>query len=491
MVEPGRAGGAGGAGAGGAGGAGGARGAGRPDLSRPRRIHLVGVGGSGMSAIATVLAGMGHRVSGSDAAGSAVLDRLARRGLDVHGGHDPAWVDDAEVIAISTAIPAQNVEVREALRRGMTVWRRSQLLAAICARRRTVAVSGSHGKTTTSAMLALVLRDAGLRPSMIVGGDVAGAGSGAVWDPAGEWLVVEADESDGTFVELGAEAVVVTSVGSDHADFYGGTEALREAFVRFVREAPGPVVLCADDPGSASLEQVVAAGPERVVTYGTAATASVRIADVVVERSAAHFSLAAGGETVGRFSLPVPGLHNVRNATAALATAHALGVAWEVAGRGLAGYTGVARRYEQRGVRSGVTYIDDYAHNPEKVEAALATARAGGWSRVVAVFQPHRYSRTEALWRQLGEACAAADVLLVTDVYPAGERPRAGVSGRLVADAARAARAGADVRYEPTLEGVARALRDELRPGDLCITLGAGDVTTLAASLLGEADADG
>jgi UDP-N-acetylmuramate--alanine ligase len=452
----------------------------RPDLSQVRRVHIVGIGGSGMSAIATVLLGMGHAVSGSDAADSDRLRRLAAAGAAVHVGHDPRWVADAEVVAISTAVPAANVEVTEAARRGLRVWRRSQLLAAICAERRTVAVAGTHGKTSTSAMLAVILSRAGVLPSYIIGGDIVGIGSGAAWEPDGEWLVVEADESDGTFLELGAESVVVTSVEPDHLDFYGDEQAMREAFVRFVGQARGARVVCADDAGAAALA-VSGAGPDggSFITYGTGEGALVHIEDVTLGPTGSQFSVRVGATTWGTFELATPGLHNVRNAVAALTMAEALGVSRDAGRAALAGYRGVGRRFERRGARDGVTFVDDYGHLPGEVAAMMAAVRSGGWDRIVVIFQPHRYSRTAALWPDFAHVFEGADVLLVTDIYAAGEPSRAGVTGRLIAEAVGAAHGHADVRYVPTLDDAEAELSRILRPGDLCLTLGAGDLTTL------------
>ncbi len=452
-----------------------------PDLTRSRRVHLIGAGGAGMNAIGSVLLSMGHQVSGSDAVDSAALRRLCHLGAETHVGHAARWLGPADVVARSTAIPAENVEVVEAGRRGLRVWRRSELLAAVCATRRVVAVSGTHGKTSTSSMLALVLRAGGLRPSMVVGGDIVGVGSGATWDPEGDWLVVEADESDGTFLEVGAEAVVVTSVEPDHLDYYGTEEAMRVAFARFVGDAPGPAVLCADDPGAAALGRIDGIAG---VTYGVSETADVRIEEVLLGRSDSRFSLSTGGRRLGPVHLPVPGLLYVRNATAAVTMAHALGVPWELALPSVEEYRGVARRFELRGTHRGVTFIDDYGHLPGEVSATLAAARTGGWDRIVAVFQPHRYSRTEALWPQFAGAFAGSDVLIVTDVYGAGEAPRPGITGELIVKAVREAGTTIDVRYASTFDDVVTLLGHELRPGDLCLTLGAGDITTLPDRLI-------
>jgi UDP-N-acetylmuramate--alanine ligase len=441
-----------------------------------------------MNAIGSVLLAMGYHVSGSDAVDSVALRRLTGLGAETHVGHAARWLGSADVVARSTAIPADNVEVVEAERRGLRVWRRSELLAAICATRRVVAVSGTHGKTSTSSMLALVLRAGGLHPSMIVGGDIAGVGSGAAWDPGGDWLVVEADESDGTFLALGAESVVVTSVEPDHLDYYGTEEAMRAAFVRFVADAPGPAVLCVDDPGAAALARIDGIAG---ITYGLSEKADVRIDEVAVGRSDSRFSLWSGDRRVGSVHLPVPGLHYVRNATAAVTVAHALGVPRDLAAAGLEEYHGVARRFELRGTHGGVTFIDDYGHLPGEVSATLAAAGTGGWDRIVAVFQPHRYSRTEALWPQFGGAFAGADVLVVTDVYAAGEAARPGITGELIAEVVQGDGTGIDVRYAPTLDDVVSLLGHELRPGDLCLTLGAGDITAVPDRLIHAVDRDG
>ncbi len=448
------------------------------DLSRrPRRLHLVGVTGTGMSAYASVLAQAGHRVSGSDAApDAAVAQRLRSAGVVVHVGHDATNVpSDAEAVAASTAIPADNPELAEARRRPLPVLRRADLLASLCALRSTVAVSGTHGKTTTTALLALALRGAGRHPSFLVGADVPSLDHGAHWDGGGDLLVAEADESDGTFLELPRSLAVVTSVEADHLATYGGTiEGLRAAFRRFVDETAGPVVIGIDDAGAAAL----AGSRPDAVTFGTDGRALFRISDLVVDRLRSRFTLHHAGVATA-VDLPAPGLHNARNAAAAVATAATLGADAQAAAAALAGYGGVHRRFERRGQRAGVTFVDDYAHLPGEVRAVLSAARAGGWDRVVAVFQPHRVSRTQDVHAQFGSAFSDADVLVVTGIYPAGEEPRPGVTGRLVADASR----HPDLTYVEDRGEVAATVRSLLRPGDLCLSLGAGDITTLADEL--------
>lgn len=449
-----------------------------PDLRSPRRVHLVGAGGAGMGAIASVLHRMGHHVTGSDLKDGPVAERLRADGIEITIGHDAANVGDAELVAISTAIPEHNVEVKEARARGLDVLRRGDILPAIAAARRTIAVAGTHGKTTTSSMLALVLVEAELRPSFIIGGDVNEIGSGAVWDD-GEWFVIEADESDRTFLSLGAEVAVVTNVEPDHLETYGNDPAaLAAAFEEFAGSATTRV-LCADDQGSAALAEAVGG-----VTYGTSPGADYRMTDVARHRSSVEFTLVHGGDELGRIRLPTPGLHNARNAAGAAVAGLLCGAPFDAAVRALGRFGGVARRFEFRGEADGVVFVDDYAHLPTEVAAAVAAARDGDWARVVCVFQPHRYSRTAALWQDFADAFTAAERLVVTDVYAAGETPRPGVSGKLIVDAVLDAHPWADVAYMPRLDDVRAWLATRLRPGDLCLTLGAGDLTTIPDAVI-------
>jgi UDP-N-acetylmuramate--alanine ligase len=448
------------------------------DLRRPRRIHLVGLGGAGMSAIAEVLHATGHQVSGSDLTSSRPLERLAAAGLRTFVGHAAHQVGDAELVAVSSAIPADNPEVVEARRRGIPVLRRAEILSAITRSWRTIAVAGTHGKTTTSAMLTAVLRAAGFDPAFIVGGDLRDLGRGGAAG-GGELLIVEADESDGTFVELVTEAVVVTNVEPDHLEHYGGFAGLEAAFERFVSQARGPRVLCLDDPGSRRL----AARSPGAVTYGTDPGAGYRIVSPLPTPSGISFHIEG---PPGRYEVHLrqPGMHNARNATAAFATAVALGADPAVAAEALTAFGGVGRRFEVKGQAGGVTVVDDYAHLPTEVASALAAARSLGPRRLVAVFQPHRYSRTEQLWSTFADAFGEADLLVVTAVYPAGEAPRPNVTGRLIVDAVTAAHPDAAVHYVESLDEVVGFLSRHLQPGDLCITLGAGDLTTVPDRLL-------
>jgi UDP-N-acetylmuramate--alanine ligase len=450
------------------------------DLTRPGlSVHVVGIGGAGMSAIATVLVAMGHRVTGSDLKPSPGLERLRALGVEVFVGHGAEQVGDVDVVTCSTAVPATNPELVAAGERGIPVLRRADMLAAITAVRRTVAVAGTHGKTTTSSMLALVLTEAGLAPSYLIGGDLNQAGGGAVWTD-GDLLVVEADESDGTFLELGADAVVVTSVEPDHLDFYGTFDAIEDAFDRFLADAPGAKAVCADDP--VAFELGTRHGAE---SFGIDDRATYRMVDIETGRTSTRFGLEHGGARLGEVEVPVPGVHNARNAAAAITMGLALGAPLDAAIRAIARYGGVARRFEFRGERDGITYVDDYAHNPGKIKAVLAAARAGGWSRVVCVFQPHLYSRTVDLLAGYADAFVDADLVVITDVYGAREAPRPGVSGLLVVRAVLDAHPQTQMAYMPTRADIIEYLHRRLRPGDLCLTLGAGDLTTLPDELLG------
>ena len=461
-----------------------ATGAGASGIGDPaalRRVHVVGIGGAGMSAIATVLRAMGHEVTGSDLRESGVTERLRSLGIAVAIGHDAANVGDAGLVTLSTAVRSDNPEVVDARERGIPVLARAELLAAIASRKRCIAVAGTHGKTTTASMLSLVLVEAGLRPSFLIGGEVNEIGTNAVWD-AGEWIVVEADESDGTFLHLTPDIAVVTNVEPDHLDHYGSFDAVRGAFAEFLASAAHRVA-GADDAEARIVGR--AAGADLV---GLAADATFTMTAVEASRSSVAFDLLGpDGARIARIRVAVPGLHNARNAAVATVAALVAGAPAEAAVAALARFGGVARRFEFRGDHAGVTFVDDYAHLPTEVRAALAAARDGDWGRVVAVFQPHRYSRTAEVGEAFGEAFDDADVVVVTDVYGAGEAPVPGVSGRLVADAVRDRRPGAELHYVAGRTELVAAVAALLRPGDLCLTLGAGDLTSLPDELMAAA----
>jgi UDP-N-acetylmuramate--alanine ligase len=409
-----------------------------------------------------------------------VLERLAAAGVDVRVGNRAEHVPErADAVVYSTAIPRSNIELVTAEARGIPVLHRSAALAALTRTRRTVAVAGSHGKTTTASMLALILRAAEWSPSFVIGGEVNEVGTNAAFG-AGEWMVVEADESDGTFLHLVARAALVTNVEPDHLDHYGDFEGLVRSFEQFVDAVDGSVVVCADDAVAARL----AGRHPGARTYGYAPNADYRIVDEVIDDAGCHFALLRPG--AGRIAVVLPaGVKAATNAAGAIATSLELGVDADAAVRALAGFGGVARRFQYRGERSGVTFIDDYAHLPTEVEAAIEAARQGPWRHVVVVFQPHRYSRTASIGPQFADAFSAADQLVLTDVYSAGETPIPGVSGRTILGAVLDRHPALPVAYLPKFADLGPVPDRYAKPGDLVLTLGAGDLTTMPDVWLG------
>lgn len=443
------------------------------DLDTPRRIHIVGIGGAGMSAIATLLMSMGHSVSGSDIKASRYTERLESLGVRVSIGHRPGHVEGVDLVATSMAVRESNPEVKAARELGIEVVPRLDILAAITQRWKTVAVAGTHGKTTTSSMLAMALVGAGLDPSWLVGGELNEPGANASRG-AGELLVCEADESDASFLHLGAYAVLVTNVEPDHMERYGESlDTLLSAFQEFLRQADGPRVVCVDDPGARDASEGL-----EVATYGLGEDARYRAVEVDEGRWGSSWTLVVDGTDLGRQEIALPGLHNVRNALGATAMALELGADHDGIQSGLVRFRGVRRRYEERATAGGVTFVDDYAHLPTEVAATIDTARHGGWNRVVAVFQPHLYSRTSRHAEAFGTALSRADLVFVTDVFAAREDPVPGVTGALVAEAV--ARSGTETRYVEHRGELARRVAAELVDGDLCLSLGAGDITILA-----------
>ncbi len=455
-----------------------------PPADQLGRVHLVGVGGAGMSGIARILLARGVPVSGSDAADSPTLDALRALGATVHVGHRAEQVDAADTVVVSTAIRATNPELAAARDRGLRVLRRAAALAAVMAGRRGIAVAGTHGKTTTTSMLTVALREAGLDPSYAVGADLDVPGSNA-HEGAGEYFVAEADESDGSFLLLSPCAAVVTNVDADHLDHYGDRDAYARAFADFLDrvDPDGFVAVCADDPGAVALAATARERGLRVVTYGEAADAAVRAENLVRSGTGTTFGLTVDGAHRVDVRLAVPGRHYALDATAALAVLVTLGVPLEPAVRALAAFRGARRRFEPKGEAGGVRVFDSYAHHPTEIRADLEAARdVVGEGRVVVAFQPHLYSRTQAFAGELGAALALADEVVVMDVYAAREDPLPGVTGALVAQAVSLP--AGQVVYEPTWSAVAGRLAERARPGDVVLTLGAGDVTRIGPDVL-------
>jgi UDP-N-acetylmuramate--alanine ligase len=445
------------------------------DLGSSRRIHVVGAGGSGMSGLTKLLSQMGHALTGSDLKMSTTLAGLADLGIEVWEGSRPAAMSGLDLIVASSAIPETDPEVVAAREMGIEIWKRPRLLTELTAHLPTIGATGTHGKTTSTAMLIAALRATGLDPSFVVGGELTDLRTNASLGDD-DLLVLEVDEAFGTFLDLSIQGLMVSNIEPDHLDYYHSLDRLEDAFVEVVRSVEGPVVVGIDDPGGRRLAERT-----EMPTYGTAEDADWRIVDVTQNVASIGFSLVGRGHvhqvTVGR-----PGLHIARDAGGVLALLGELDYDLQAAGSGLRSFSGVRRRFEIRGRVAGVTMIDDYAHHPTEIAATLQAVGPGSWNRVWAVFQPHRYSRTIELHREFGGAFAGADQVVITDVYAAGEPPEPGVTGALVADAV-AARSESKVHYVQHRADLAAFLADRVETGDLLLTLGAGDITTLAGEL--------
>lgn len=444
-------------------------------LGRIKNIHMVGIGGIGMSSIAEVLLARGYRVSGSDLALGPVTDRLEELGATIHQGHAAEHVTDADVVVYSSAVrAAENSETREAERRRIPLIRRAEMLGELMRAKYGIGIGGTHGKTTTTSMTGLVVQEGGFDPTIIVGGKVTVFDSNAV-SGEGDIIIIEADEYDRTFLRLTPVLSVVTNVEADHMDIYDDMEDIKDAFVQFANSVPffGAAILCLDDP---AIREVLNRVHRRVITYGTSRQAQIRAEGIVQAGRVTRFGVMRDATLLGDVELHTPGIHNVRNALAAIAVGLELDIPFEKIQRGLASFTGVDRRFEVKGEVRDIVVIDDYAHHPTEIEATLEAA-SSGWPerRIVAVFQPHLYSRTRDFQEEFARAFYEADVLVVTEVYGAREEPIPGVTGRMLADLA--ARYGhRDVRFLDEKDAVPEYLAQITRPGDLVLTMGAGDV---------------
>ena len=457
-------------------------------VARLGRVHFTGIGGAGMSGVARIMLARGIAVSGSDIRDSAILGDLRALGASVHVGHAPGHLGalgPGDTLVVTSAIRADNPELAEATRRGMRVMHRAAALASVMAGRRVIAVAGTHGKTTTTSMITTVLRECGADPGYVIGGILTETGLGAE-DGAGLYFVAEADESDGSFLLLAPDVAVITNVEADHMDNYASLADIEAAFTAFAQRVTGVVLTCADDPGA----EAVAAhlDPARVRRYGESPHADYRIADVASQGMAISFTVAADrspfGEISSRVTVGVPGHHNALNAAAAFAAATELGFAPPRAEAAIAGYRGARRRMELKGAARGVRVLDSYAHHPTELAADLRAARdiADGSTkgRVIAIFQPHLFSRTRIFAAEFGAALGLADEVIVLDVYAAREDPEPGVTGQLIADAV----AGGRARFVPDPAQVAVVIDAIAEPGDLVLTMGAGDITALGPRLV-------
>lgn len=439
-----------------------------------QHIHFVGIGGIGMSGIAEVLLSLGYRVSGSDLKRTAITDRLETLGGTIYEGHAAANIEGADVVVTSTAVRSENVEVIEAMRRQIPVIPRAEMLAELMRLKYGIAIAGSHGKTTTTSMTAMVLEHGGLDPTVVVGGRVGALGSNAKVG-RGDFIIVEADESDRSFLKLSPTIAVVTNIDREHLDFYDDIDDIRACFTQFVNKVPfyGAVIICLDDPHA---QAIIPHVTRRMITYGMNAQAEISAlgVEMLSDSFGSTFTVRRRGRELGRVRLNVPGLHNVSNALAAIAVALDLEMKFETIAEALEAFRGAERRFQVKGERGGVLVVDDYGHHPTEIRATLGAAKSSG-RRVVVLFQPHRYTRTAALREEFARAFYDADVVLLTDIYAASEDPIAGVTAQALADEIK--RFGhRNVRYVGSVEQGAAALEEVAQPGDLVLTLGAGNV---------------
>ena len=450
-------------------------------LGKARHVHFVGIGGIGMSGIAEVLINLGFEVSGSDVEKSAITDNLASIGAAVSIGHSAGNIGGADIVVVSSAIGPDNPEVRAAADAGIPLLPRSDMLGELMRIRTGIAIAGAHGKTTTTSLAAVVLQEAGLDPTVVVGGKVKSLDANAMLG-RGKYLVAEVDESDGNFVRLTPSIAIITNIDAEHLDFYGGLKKIHEAFVTFANRVPfhGVVICCVDD---ANVRAVMPLIDRKIITYGFDKEAGVRGEVLEEDGTGSVFRLHAGGEDLGTIKLTLPGRHNVANAIAVCALALELGIEIDAVRRAFERFEGVGRRFETRGEEGGVLVIDDYGHHPTEIKAAVRTARRSLDRRVVAVFQPHRFTRTRDLHENFDRCLLDADLVFITDIYGAGETPIPGITGDLIYRAVRRGGAKKAV-YLPAREDLLDALESTVKEGDVVLTLGAGDIWKTGDELL-------
>lgn len=449
---------------------------------KPQHVHFVGIGGIGMSGIAEVLLTLGYQVSGSDAKLSAITDRLAQLGATIHLGHQATNVVGAKAVVVTSALDPSNPEVSEARRLQIPVIPRGELLAELMRLKFGIAIAGSHGKTTTTSMVAAILNTANMDPTVVVGGKVAAMQGSNARVGKSSLLVVESDESDGSFLKLAPIVAVVTNIDREHLDHYPSLEAIREAFTEFVNRVPfyGAVVLCMEDE---NIQQIFPNVRRRSITYGRNAQVDLQIHTIALEAAGSSFGIRRHNDDLGTFRLNIPGVHNVLNATAAIGVALEMEVPLERIREGLASFSGVDRRFSLRGVEHGVTVIDDYGHHPTEIKATLAAAKLSPYNRVHVLFQPHRFSRTKFLLDEFGTAFHQADSVYLLDIYSASEQALEGVSSNALLDKIRSF-GHRSASYVGSIDEGVTALVNAAKPGDLIITLGAGSVSQAADKIL-------
>ncbi|MQL53950.1 UDP-N-acetylmuramate--L-alanine ligase [Desulfofundulus thermobenzoicus] len=448
----------------------------------PERVHFIGIGGAGMSGLARILLELGHRVSGSDLQSTDITRRLESMGAVCHMGHDARNLGPAQLVIISSAIKENNPELQAAREKGLPVIHRGDLLAWLMRRQKGIAIAGAHGKTTTTSMLALVLEKDGLDPTIVIGGELNDIGGNAKLG-RGEYLVAEADESDGSFLTLSPRAVVVTNIEDDHLDHYGTVEEIKKAFHRFMSAVPeqGLVIACLDDPNVAGILPDI---HRPVATYGIdRSDADYTLRRIALAGSCSRGEVYYRRQRLGTLELSVPGRHNLLNALAVVAAARWAGVDFADIARWLGEFRGAGRRFQLLGQVDGVRVVDDYAHHPSEIRATLSAARQVGAQRLIVVFQPHRYTRTAFLKEQFGTAFAGADMVIVNEIYSAGESPIPGVTARLIVEAVRR-NSSQPVVYLPDRGEIVDYLEGVIRPGDLVLTMGAGNIWTCGVELV-------
>ncbi len=450
-------------------------------LKRTRNIHFVGIGGIGMSGIAEVLHNLGHRVTGSDLKKTSITDHLESLGIKITEGHSPENVEGAQIVIYSSAVEPSNPELVRAKETNIPIIRRAEMLGELMRMKYGIGIAGTHGKTTTAWMTGRVLTQGGLDPTIIVGGRIRSLGTNAKLGNS-EFLVTEADEFDRSFLQLIPTVAVVTNIETEHLDCYKDLAQIKAAFLEFVNRVPfyGTVILCLDEPG---LQSIIPEVKKPLVTYGLGPDAAVQASRICFRGFSSSFSLCYRGEELGDIRLQVPGVHNIKNALAAAAVGLELEIEFEKIKKALEEFSGVHRRFEMKGTVREITVVDDYAHHPTEIAASLKAARDGWSKRIISVFQPHLFSRTRDFHRDFGRVLSASDVIVVTDIYPARETPIPGVSGELVATAARESGHQA-VSYVPEKEKIAKHLLQIAQPGDLIITFGAGDIWKTAEEFL-------
>lgn len=457
-------------------------------LGRTRRIHFVGIGGIGMSGIAEVLLNLGFEVTGSDRQLSSITDHLTSLGARISEGHDSRNISDTDVVVISSAVSQENIEVKTAHEQKIPVIRRAEMLGELMRVKQGIAIGGTHGKTTTTSMVGQVLQEAGLDPTLIVGGRLKSLKTNAKLGE-GDYLVVEADEFDRSFLQLTPFLAIITNIETEHLDCYNNLDEIKSAFITFANQVPfyGSVILCLDE---SSLQDIMPRLKRRILTYGLTPQAQIRAVDPQFDENYSDYTAWVGDQSFGKIRLQLPGIHNVRNSLAALAVGIELEISFDIIKRALESFTGVHRRFEIKADINDMLIVDDYAHHPTEIQVTLKAAREGWNRRVVAVFQPHLYTRTRDFYHDFGQSFFDADVLIVTDIYAAREMPIEGVTGALIANEAKSL-GHRKVNYISDKNDVPDYLLKNIEPGDLIITLGAGDIWKTGEDLIAKLEKNG